>query len=377
MTKKSFYAGEYKGQDDFKTFSPSFINQPYSWEDKDIDALLEQAAFSLGELNVYSKLVADVDYFIHMHVLKEATTSSKIEGTVTTIDEALLPIEEIDFEKRDDWIEVQNYTEAMNFAILQLGKLPLCIRLIKDTHKILLKGARGKNKSPGETRNSQVWIGSSTPQTAVFVPPSVNELSELLGDLEKFLNNEELNIPTLIKAAMAHYQFETIHPFLDGNGRIGRLLITLFLMSKKLLDKPVLYLSDYFERNRTYYYDSLNSVRVNDDMEQWLKFFLLGIVDTSRRSKTTLENIVKLKLEYETKLAILGKRAPTARQLLLLLYSNPIVNYKFVQQKLELTHPTVNKLLTDFQKIGILQEITGQERNRLFAFTDYIALFKK
>lgn len=376
MTYNKFQAGEYKDQGDFKTFSPSIINIPFSWEDKDIDALLEQAAYALGELNVYSKLVPDVDYFIQMHVLKEATKSSKIEGTETTIDEAVLPLEEITIERRDDWEEVQNYTKAMNFAMLQLEELPLCIRLVKETHRILLQGVRGKNKNPGETRSTQVWIGGSTPQNAVFVPPSSNEIVALLSDLERFLNNEELRIPTLIKVGITHYQFETIHPFLDGNGRIGRLLITLYLMTKKLLDKPVLYLSDYFERNRTNYYDSLNLVRVNNDMEQWLKFFLTGVIDTSRRSKATLENIVALKYDYESKLAIFGKRAALARNLLILLYSKPVVNYKFVQQKLELTHPTVNRLLTDFQKIGILKEITGQERNRLFAFSDYIALFR-
>jgi Fic family protein len=377
MTTNIFRAGEYKSQGDYQTFSPSSLNQSYHWTNNNIDALLELAAFSLGELNTYSKLVSDIDIFIHMHVIKEATTSSKIEGTVTTIDEAVLPIEEIAFEKREDWIEVQNYTEAMNYAILQLEKMPVCMRLIKDTHKILLQNARGENKNPGNTRNNQVWIGGSTPQSAVFIPPSANELVDLLSDLEKFIHNETLNIPVLIKAAIIHYQFETIHPFLDGNGRLGRLLITLYLMSKQLLVKPILYLSDYFERNRSQYYNSLNLVRTNSDIEQWIIFFLTGIVDTSRKSKNTLESIVTLKQDYESKVVILGKRAVVAKELLDILYSKPVVDYKFVQQKLGLTHPTVNKLLMDFQKIGILEEITGQERNRLFAFSDYIALFKK
>lgn len=376
MVIKKFNAGKYETDGDFQIFKPSSLNQTFYWEDKDIDALLEQAAFSLGELNVYSKLVADVDYFIHMHVLKEATTSSKIEGTVTTIDEAVLPFEEIAIEKRDDWQEVQNYTEAMNFATLQLDKLPLCIRLVKDTHKILLQGTRGKNKSPGNIRNNQVWIGGATPQSAIFVPPPSNDLDELLSDLEKFINDTTLNTPKLLKAAMIHYQFETIHPFLDGNGRIGRLLITLYLMSIHLLDKPVLYLSDYFERNRSLYYNSLNGVRVNSDIESWIKFFLSGVIDTATKSKTTLESIVALKQDYESKIVVLGKKAPIAVALLNLLYSKPVIEYKYIQQHLGLTHPTINKLLMDFEKLGILEEATGNQRNRLYAFTDYIALFK-
>lgn len=376
MSSEKFFAGNYNNHGDFQTFTPSFLNQKFSIEDKDINNLLEQAAFSLGELNVYSKFVADIDFFIHMHVLKEATTSSKIEGTVTTIEEAVLPIDEISLEKRDDWQEVQNYTKAMNFAIEQLDELPLCLRLIKDTHRILLEGARGEAKSPGNVRSSHVWIGGATPQNAVFVPPAANELQNLLTDLEKYINDNTSVIPTLVKAAIIHYQFETIHPFLDGNGRIGRLLITLYLKSRHLLDKPVLYLSDYFERNRSRYYESLNSVRTNNDIEQWIKFFLSGIVDTSKRSRLTLEGIVALKQNYEEQLAVLGKRAPAGRKFLTLLYSKPVVDSKYVQQKLELTHPTVNKLINDFQKIGILKQVTENERNRLFAFSDYLALFK-
>jgi len=375
MNFKDFRAGRWLQQYEYKSFSPAPVNHEWTWEDPRINTLLEQATQAIGELNAFSLIVPDVDLFIQMHVIKEASTSSRIEGTRTEIDEALKPKEMVAPERRDDWQEVQNYIKAMNQAIEELDKLPLSKRLLKNTHKILLEGVRGKERLPGEFCKSQNWIGGSGPSDAVFVPPDHPEVPELMGDLEKFLHNTSIQVPHLIRIAISHYQFETIHPFLDGNGRIGRLLITLYLVGKGLLKKPTLYLSAHIEKHKSVYYDALNRVREADDMGYWVRFLLTAIRDTAVKGKDTFEAILSLRSEVEQTTLTLGKKAENANFLLNHLYRRPFVTPNEVSQMLDITHQTASSLIRDFEKLNILKKWEKVGRNQRYVFGRYFALF--
>ncbi|MGB5269115.1 MAG: Fic family protein [Eudoraea sp.] len=372
---KNFNSGEYLSQGTFKSFSPEKINRQWSLDDIEVINLLSKADRQLGRLDMYSEYIPNIDLFISMHVLKEATQSSKIEGTKTNIADALQSKSDISEEKRNDWEEVQNYIEALNTAIKSLNEIPFSSRLIKQTHKILLQGVRGKHKIPGEFRTSQNWIGGASISDAVFIPPNKSDIGELMSDLEKFAHNEEIILPDLLKIALIHYQFETIHPFLDSNGRIGRLMITLYLVEKEILKKPILYLSDFFERNRSLYYDNLTRVREKNDIQQWFKFFLVGVTETAKSSIDTFDKILKLQKDVDKKLQKLGSRMNNGRAVINHMYQHPLIDAKKVKSITDLSMPSVYKLIAELEQLEIIQELTGAKRGKQYWFPEYIKIF--
>jgi Fic family protein len=377
MNIEDFKSGIYKSGYKYQYFVPEKINHSFTWNDERINELLETASFKLGELNSFSNFVPDSDMFIIMHITKEAVNSSRIEGTQTNMDEALIEEESIAPERKNDWREVNNYVKAINKSIIELSKIPLSLRLIRNTHKILLTGVRGEHKEPGEFRRSQNWIGGAGLNDAVFIPPAVDELAELLNDFELFMHNYEIKIPHLIRIAILHYQFETMHPFLDGNGRIGRLLITLYLIANNILDTPLLYLSDFFARNKELYYDNLTNVRKKNDLRQWILFFLSGIIETANGSLNTLKKITALKSNKEKEVIFkLGKRSKQAIELFNELFKKPILNIKEIQNITNLSPRAASNLAKIFFDNKILIESTGKQRNRVFVFEEYLKMFQ-
>ncbi|SHK09195.1 Fic family protein [Hymenobacter psychrotolerans] len=377
MEIEDFRAGHVEKGRAYHYFVPAAINQEWTWRTAALNPLLERAAVKLGELNSYARLVPNIDLFIQLHVTKEAVVSSRIEGTQTNLNEAVLPKEEVQPERRDDWQEVNNYIRAMNEAIEELKTLPISSRLLRQTHLTLLSSGRGEHKQPGEYRRSQNWIGGHSLADATFIPPHDKYVQELMGDLENFLHNDAVNVPALIRIGMAHYQFETIHPFLDGNGRIGRLLITLYLVSEGILDQPLLYLSAYFEKNKNLYYDNLTLVRQKGDLVQWLKYFLVGIEQTATQAVATLSNILVLKATMEQDIhATFGKRAGSALRLLNALFADPAITVEKAATICAISYKSANVLVAQMQTHGYLQEITGQSRNRIFLFEPYLKAFE-
>lgn len=372
---EKFQSGTYINQRTYKSFQPGLINRAWELTDMNVLQLLSQADRQLGRLDMYSDYV-NIDLYLKMHIAKEATQSSKIEGAQTNIEEAFLSKEEVKAEKRDDWEEVQNYIEAMNEAVQILHTLPFSSRLIRQAHKILLQGVRGKFKSPGEYRSSQNWIGGVSINDAAFVPPVHTSIAELMSDIEKFANDELNPLPELLKVALIHYQFETIHPFLDGNGRVGRLLITLYLVDKGILKRPILYLSDFFERNRTLYYDNLMRVRTHNDIAQWFKFFLTGVIETAKKGVSTFDNILQLRKSIDSRLKHIGSRSGDAYKVVDHLYTNPIINVQTLSIITGKSLKPAYNLMGLLERLEIVKEITGAQRSKLYLFNEYVQLFK-
>jgi Fic family protein len=374
MKLEEFKSGNYTQEYEYKAFLPNSINSNWIWEDSEINIMLDKANRKLGEINAFSYLIPNIDMFIKMHIVKEANTSSKIEGTKTEIDEAVMREEQLSPEKRDDWLEVHQYIESMNSAITMLEKLPLSNRLIRETHKILLKTGRGENKTPGKFRKSQNWIGGNNLSDAKFIPPHNRHLNDLMSDLEEFINDKKNNVPHLIKLALLHYQFETIHPFLDGNGRVGRLLITLYLIENEILTKPALYLSDYFEKNREEYYQCLTDAR-NNNIIKWIKFFLKGIITTSENAKLTFIKIINLQKEMIEKSQTFGSRSEKIIKIINIFYENPILSIKELVKITGIPDKTMRSLINIMIDKDIIKEMTGYGRNKLFVFDKYLKLF--
>lgn len=378
MKLEEYKSGNYINMGDYKAFIPSKVNHNWEWTDTKLNKLLSEADRQIGELNAYSKLIPNVDLYIKMHVKIEANKSSRIEGTRTTVEEDLLDISDINPEKRDDWEEVQNYVKATNYGVNRIREgFPVCTRLIREIHKILMNGVRGEHKTPGEFRTSPNWIGGSMPSTAVYVPPPHIEIAELLSDFEKFINNEEIDTPDLIKVAILHYQFESIHPFLDGNGRIGRLLIPLYIQSKGMLDKSCLYISDYIEKNKDTYYDLLTRVRTHNDMISWIKFFLEAVIETAKTAKDKFVKVLDFTQEIEKQIMHIGVKPENAKKVIELMYNEPVVTRNKIAEIANVKLTTVNGIVNAFLENGIIKETTGYSRNQIFAFEKYIDLFLK
>jgi Fic family protein len=346
--------------------------------DQETVALTADAHHSLGRLDGLASTILAPDLFLYAFVRKEALLSSQIEGTQCSLEDVLSEDPPAP-ETVKDVEEVSNYVAAMKLGLDRLGELPISSRLIREMHARLMAGVRGSNKTPGEYRTTQNWIGRPTAnlQTADFIPPPPHEVPECMSQLEKFIHNDD-SLPNIIKAGLIHAQFETIHPFLDGNGRLGRLLITLYLMSNQLLTKPSLYLSDFINRNKELYYDNLTRVRLKNDLNQWLRFFLVGVSETADDATQTFRAVLALKYNIEsTRINQMGKRATLGIRFLETLFRNPVVSTQQVVQTLSIAHATANRLIDQFVEKRILTEKTGFRRNRLFEFSEYILLFDK
>ncbi|MGE0040768.1 MAG: Fic family protein [Vicinamibacterales bacterium] len=344
----------------------------------ELQGLLSQADRALGRLDGSIQTLPHPDLFVAMYVRKEAVLSSQIEGTQSSLQDVLAAEARIlSADRPDDVEEVINYVTAMNHGLARLETLPVSVRLIREIHQRLLDGVRGQHLTPGEPRTSQNWIGPGgcTLAEATFVPPPPHEVPRLLGELERFLHADS-PLPLLIRIGLAHAQFETIHPFLDGNGRVGRLLITFLLCEKEVLVKPVLYLSHYFKRHRQRYYDLLQAVRDRGAWEEWLAFFLTGVYEVSQQATDTARRILSLRERHRQVITDgFGRAAGNGHRVLEHLYQHPIVAVPAIRDLIQTSYPAANNLVTQFVRHGVLHEMTGQKRNRRFVYRDYVDLF--
>lgn len=375
--RAGYYKQNLSGEMAYKSFVPNPLPPVPPIElSEDIVGLLVKANSQLAVLESIAARIPNVELFISMYVRKEALMSSQIEGTQATLEDILDPM--LDTNTNRNIADVVNYIKATEFAITRLQTLPLCNRLIKETHAVLMKGVRGQEKNPGEFRYSQNWIGGqgSTLKNARYIPPSPDDMQNAMSDLEKYINTDD-DLDTLIQAALIHYQFETIHPFLDGNGRVGRLLITLFLMDKGILTTPALYISYFLKKNRVEYYDRMTEVRTKGNYEQWIIFFLQAIMESAGDATSTIDELITL---HDTNTSVISKLGRASKNTMLVfdyLESNPIIDIGKTAEALSITFNTASSAVRRLVDAGILVQTGGGGRNRTFAYEAYLDILRK
>ena len=375
MQRAGEYINNLSGEAMYKSFRPSPL-PPEIDMDTEMISLLTSATKALATLETLSSYIPNMNLFVSMYVRKEALLSSQIEGTQATLEDVLDPL--IEKNANQNVADVVNYIKATEFALERMNTLPLCNRLIKETHKVLMSGVRGQEKNPGEFRISQNWIGAagSSLKNARYIPPNPEDMVNAMSDLEKYINSDD-SLDLLIQAALLHYQFETIHPFLDGNGRVGRLLITLFLMEKKVLNSPALYISYYLKKNRIEYYDRMSEVRNKDNYEQWIKFFLNAIKESADESVETIKKLSELHDANIKKIDAMGRAAKNARAVFDYLEQNPIIDIGKTAEELNLAFSTVSLAVNRLVDVGILIQTNNANRNRVFSYEDYLEILRK
>ena len=377
MKRAGIYVDNLNGEATYQSFKPNPLPPiPEIEMDGEIVKLLVDANKQLVKLDTASQLISNADLFISMHVRKEALISSQIEGTQCTLDDVLDP--EVEANANLDVSDVINYVKATQYALKRLERLPLCCRLIREIHEVLMENVRGQDKTPGEFRHSQNWIGPAncSLKDARYIPPNVEDMQTAMSDLEKYIN-ENVDYDPLIRAALIHYQFETIHPFLDGNGRIGRLLILLYLMEQRLIEKPVIYISYFLKKNQIEYYDRISEVRRTGNFEQWIRFFLEAV---SKAASDSLEAIRQLSVLHDTNVEKLPKTTRSKDNLRAVfdyIEQYPIIDIKRTAKELEVSYNTVAAAVRKLVELGILQETTNAARNRVFAYEEYLVILRK
>ena len=375
MAKAGILIRNLSGEAEYKSFRPTAL-PPEIEMDSEMIVSLTGATKAIATLDTLSSYIPNMNLFVSMYVRKEALLSSQIEGTQATLEDVLDPL--IEKNANQNVADVINYIKATEYALQRLDTLPLCNRLIKETHAVLMSGVRGQEKSPGEFRTSQNWIGAagSTLKTARYIPPCPEDMNQAMSDLEKYINADD-TLDVLIQAALIHYQFETIHPFLDGNGRVGRLLITLFLMEKKLLTTPALYISYYLKKNRIEYYDRMSEVRNKDNYEQWIKFFLRAVKESAEDASDTIHKLSKLHTKNAEIINGMGRAAKTGAKLFAYLEQNPIIDIRKTSEDLGLAYSTVSATVNRFVESSILTQTNNASRNRVFAYAEYLDILRK